>query len=371
MQDISQSSGRVRTSNLAGRRQAMAKKQTPNKKKNNRVTINEVAAHAGVAISSISRVLSGHVDTSDAMKKRVEESVKALGYEPDYIAQSLRRGETKTIGFMLRDITNPMFSVVAQSCESELRKAGYSMIYMNSDADIEIEKSNFSLVKRRRLDGLIVSLVSEEVNSVKGMINHLGAPVVLLDREVSGADASTVLCNHEQGVYSATIDLIQKGHERIVFISGKNSVFSTRNRLKGFERAFAEKKIPIPQDLIRLGSFSEIYAYQEVKDLFSTKKRPTALLAGGVGASTGALHAFKELGISPVVDVAFIALDEWPMFSILSDSFSSVFRDPEAMGRESARLIVDILSGKDSTNIVIPTVYRERASSKENKLVRK
>lgn len=347
----------------------MVKKKTPSKKKNNRVTINEVAAHAGVAISSISRVLSGHVDTSDAMKKRVEESVRVLGYEPDHIAQSLRRGATKTIGFMLRDITNPMFSVVAQSCESELRKAGYSMIYMNSDGDIEIEKANFSLVKRRRLDGLIVSLVSEEINSVKSLINHLGAPVVLLDREVSGTDASTVLCDHEQGVYKATFDLIQKGHERIVFISGKNSVFSTRSRLKGFERAFSDKKIPIPEDLIRLESFSENYAYQEVKDIFSTKQRPSALLAGGVGASIGTLHAFKELGISPVEDVAFIALDEWPMFSILSDSFSSVFRNPEAMGRESARLIVDILSGKDTKSIVIPTIYRERASSKENKLV--
>ncbi len=349
----------------------MAKESAPRKKKTGRVTINEVAAHAGVAISSISRVLSGHLDTSEAMKKRVEASVEALGYEPDFIAQSLRKGSTKTIGFMLRDITNPMFSVVAQNCESELRKAGYSMIYMNSDADIEIEQSNFSLVKRRRLDGLIVSLVSEEAKHVKKMINDFGSPIVLLDREVSGLKAQSVICDHETGVFDATRDLIRKGHKRIAFISGKNVVYSTRTRLKGFERALVESGVPIPRDLVRLESFSESFAHQEVKEMFTSKKRPTAIIAGGVGPSTGALRAFKELNLVPGVDFAFVVLDEWPMFSVISDSFSSVFRDPEVMGRESARLIVDILSGKDVNNIVIPTVYRERASSKENKVAQK
>ena len=333
------------------------------------MTIHEVAAHAGVAISSVSRVLSGHADVSEALRIRVRASVESLGYEPDHIAQSLRKGATKTIGFILRDITNPMFSVVAQSCESELRSSGYSMIYMNSDGNKEIEEANFSLIKRRRLDGVIASLVSDEESRVRKMINDLGAPVVLLDREFAGIDASTVLCDHEQGVYLATMDLLQKGHKKVVFISGKATVYSTRARLKGFEGAFSKKNVSVDRDLIRLGSFSDIYAYKEVKDLFSTKNRPTALITGGVGASTGALLAFKELGIVPGVDLAFIALDEWPMFQVLSDSFSSVFRDPEAMGRESARLIVDILKGKESRSIIIPTVYRPRASSLEIKNV--
>jgi LacI family transcriptional regulator len=93
-----------------------------------RITIHHVAKKAGVAISSVSRVLSNHADVSEDMRLKVEKAVAELGYEPDYLAQSLRKGATQTIGFMIRDITNPLFSIVAQSAEFELHKAGYSII---------------------------------------------------------------------------------------------------------------------------------------------------------------------------------------------------------------------------------------------------
>jgi LacI family transcriptional regulator len=346
----------------------MAKVKSTSQKKSGRVNIKEVAAHAGVAISSISRVLSGHPDTSAAMKKRVEDSVRALGYEADHVAQSLRKGATKTIGFMLRDITNPMFSVVAQSCESELRKAGYSMIYMNSDADMEIEKANFNLIKRRRVDGVIISLVSEEATHVKKMINEFGAPVVLLDRKVKGLKANRVICDHETGIFEATLDLIKKGHRRIAFITGKNVVYSTRARVVGFERAFVESGLSIPKDLMQLESFNESFAYEKIQEIFNGTMPATAIIAGGVGPATGALRAFKDLKIQPGVDFAFVVLDEWPMFNVISDSFSSVYRDPDLMGSESARLIVDLLKGKVRSDVVIPTVYRQRASSTENQI---
>lgn len=95
--------------------------------------IHDVAAAAGAAVSSVSRVLSGHPDVSEAMRQRVEAAAQELGYEPDMLAQSLRRGSTRTIGFALRDISNPLFANVARLCERELRKAGYSMIITSSD----------------------------------------------------------------------------------------------------------------------------------------------------------------------------------------------------------------------------------------------
>ena len=81
---------------------------------NQRVTIREVAAKADVALSSVSRALSGHPDVSDEMRKRVKEVADELGYEPNLVAQSLRSGVTRTIGFVVRDINNPMFGLEKQ-----------------------------------------------------------------------------------------------------------------------------------------------------------------------------------------------------------------------------------------------------------------
>ena len=98
--------------------------------------------------------------------------------------------------------------------------------------------------------------------------------------------------------------------------------------------------------------------------MFSSKNKPTALITGGIGASTGALRALKELKIKPGKDVAFVALDEWPMFDVLTADLSSVYRDPEEMGRQSARLILDLIADKAPSQAVVPTTYRPRSSSK-------
>ena len=95
----------------------------------------EVASRAGVAMSSVSRVLSGHHDVSADMRARVLATVEELGYEPDFLAQSLRRGATLSIGFVVGDISNPLFASLISGAESVLRAAGYSMLVMNSEND--------------------------------------------------------------------------------------------------------------------------------------------------------------------------------------------------------------------------------------------
>ena len=330
----------------------------------NKITVHDVAAKAGVAISSVSRVLTGHLDVSERMRERVEAAVAELGYEPDYLAQSLRKGDTKTIGFMIRDISNPLFSIVAQSAEHELRKAGFSMILINSHGDLETEKENFALFKRRRIDGVIVSLVSEEAPYAKSTIKELGSPVVLLDRKITGLNASAVICDHRSGVKDATKDLIKNNHRKIAFLSGYKHVYITQNRIKGYEDAIAEANLELDEDFICLGKFGEDFAYAATIKLYSGKKRPTAMICGGIEASTGALRALNELKIKPGTDIAFVAVDEWPMFDVLSSELSSVYRDVAEMGRASARLILQLIGGKAPSQEIIPTVYRPRASSK-------
>jgi len=114
-----------------------------------RAGIRQVAEQAGVAISSVSRVLSNHPDVSDTMRMRVREAVAQLNYEPDILAQSLRRGSTWTIGFVISNIANPLFAEIAIGAELALQKAGYSVLIANSLGAPERDVSQIGLLKQR------------------------------------------------------------------------------------------------------------------------------------------------------------------------------------------------------------------------------
>ncbi len=122
-----------------------------------RPTMHDVAARAGVALSSVSRALSDHPDVSKKMRRRVHDAASELGYEPNFLAQSLRTGSTYTIGFLIRDIANPFFAAMANGAEHFLRQRGFVMLLVNSDGDSEVEANHINVLRRRRVDGMILN----------------------------------------------------------------------------------------------------------------------------------------------------------------------------------------------------------------------
>jgi LacI family transcriptional regulator len=326
------------------------------------VTIKDVAALAGVALSSVSRVLSGHPDVSSKMKERVEAAAAELNYEPHLLAQSLRRGSTRTVGFVLRDISNPMFAQIARRCEQELRAAGYSMILTNSDGDVDAEPANLALMRRRRVDGVIVSLVSETSDNTRAALAGLNVPVVLLDREVADADYAAVLCDHFTGVKQAVEELLMRGHRRIALVTGEVNVRSSRERIRGYRAAFEDAGVPVDEDMLQAGGFDTEYAQAKVVRMLSSSRRPTAILAGGVATTAGAMRALRQLRRDPGSEVALIALDEWPMFDVFAPDLASVARDYDEMGTAAAWLMLDMLGGSEAREIIIDTVFTPRAS---------
>ena len=326
------------------------------------ITIRDVADRAGVALSSVSRVLSDHPDVSAKMRKRVEDAANELGYQPDMLAQSLRSGSTRTVGFVIRDISNPLFAVIARRCEQELRAAGYSMVLVNSDGDVEAESRNLSLLRRRRVDGLIASLESEVADSTQEALRRFSGPIVLLDRDVANLTAGAVLCDHYSGCYAATADLLSRGHRAISLITGSMDVRSTRERLRGFRAAFRDAGLEPDQSLLSIGNFGDDYGKAEVVRLTARKPAPTALLTGGVLVTAGALRALTQLGRTLGIDIALVALDEWPLFDISVPSLASVSRDPNEMGTTAARLLLDMLDGAEPTALTVPTIYTPRDS---------
>jgi LacI family transcriptional regulator len=323
-------------------------------------TIRDVAARANVAFSSVSRVLSGHPDVSEKMRVRVTTAATELGYKPDFLAQSLRSGHTRTIGFALRDISNPLFANVARRCERDLRRAGYSMIITSSDGDIAAEAENLELFRERHVDAVIASLVSETAPTTLQQLEQLTVPLILLDREVPSIKASALLSDHYAGVRAAVDALLAAGHVRIALITGELDVRSTRERVRAFDDAHAAAGLPTAPDLMIFGTFNSDFAEVEVHRLLALPNPPSAILTGGVGVTSGALLALHHSGLSPETDIAVVALDEWPQFAALAPSIWSVHRDSDEMGAALAHLVLDAMGGAEPRTEITPTEFHPR-----------
>lgn len=314
-------------------------------------------------MSSVSRVLSDHPDVSAGMRARVLQAVEELGYQPDLLAQSLRSGSTRTVGFVLRDISNPLFGLMAMRCEQVLRRAGYSLLLTNSDGDVEVEAANLELLRRRRVEGLVVSLVSEKAAVTRAALSSADVPVVLLDRQVRRLRLGAVLCDHYSGVRQAVEALLADGHRRIAMVTGTLDVRTSRERQRGYLDAFTAAGVRVDEGLLRFESFTEEYAKKQVLGLLGRSRgAPTALVTGGVLATAGALRGLRELGREPGRDLAMVALDEWPTLDVFMPELATVSRDPALMGEKAAQLLLDMLAGAPPTTITLPTTFKPGAT---------
>ena len=323
----------------------------------------EVAALAGVAMSSVSRVLSDHPDVSSEMRQRVLAAVDELGYTPDLLAQSLRRRETRCVGFVVGDISNPLFAEIAKGAERTLREAGYSMLLTNSEGEAELDVAHVRLFEQRRADGLILSLVAEDDPATIAYLLHVEAPIVVVDRELSPAvGASRVLSNHRAGMTAAVDHLLDLGHRRIALIVGEH-VRPANERTSAFVDAFAARGLP-PTYEIRRGTFSVEHGARATRALLDTRDPPTALIAGGNQLTIGSLQTISERGLELGRDLSFIGCDQVAITELYRPPIAVISRDTEALGRSAAQLLLrrmrnDLAGPEDA---VLPTEFVPRRS---------
>lgn len=322
----------------------------------------EVADRAGVALSSVSRVLSGHPDVSDVMRNRVLDAVAALGYERNVLAQSLRTGDTKSIGFLVGDISNPLMSQIALGAETRLRASGYSTMLANSFNDPELNVEHLRFFKQRHVDGLLLSLSEENNPEINAALDTLDVPGVFVDREVDGSSFAAVLSDHATGIRAAVDHLYELGHRRIGLVNGNPKVRPTRERARALRAA--SRSLPGVTTVVKSSTFSAEHGYRAATELLGQPDadRPTALIAGSNQILVGVLGALRDLDVTFPDDVSLVTCDDVPLAEFITPPITTISRDSEAMGNLAAELLLEQLAGDDPRTVVLPTTFRATAS---------
>ena len=152
-----------------------------------RIGIRDVAQRAGVAISTVSKVFSGRGEVMPALRARVLAAAAELGYQPNYIAQSLRRGATDLIGFVASDLSDPFSAEIVAGAEYVLRPAGYALLVMSSNHDPDTDAANVRYLNSRRVDAILVSPSREDDRGLLAALAEFDGPIVALESELRGA----------------------------------------------------------------------------------------------------------------------------------------------------------------------------------------
>lgn len=327
-----------------------------------RASMREVADLADVAISSVSRVLSGHPDVSADMRERVLDAVRQLEYEPDFLAQSLRRGATLSVGYVVGDISNPLISSITSGAESVLRQAGYSMLLMNSENDAELDAAHIRFFQARRVDGMILSLASERRQETLDMLEQVDVPVIMVDRDVDAdLDASIVRNDHRAGMRAAVGHLLDLGHRRIALITGALDLWPVRERIAGMAEAVTARGVQ-DETISLVGSLSAEHGARSVEQLLAMDPRPTAIVAGGNQVLAGCIRALQRNGIRIPDDMSLVTCDEVDLSELHAPPIASVARDTLLLGRAAAELLLERIGGGEPRTVLLPTTFTPRPS---------
>ncbi|MEU0807595.1 LacI family DNA-binding transcriptional regulator [Streptomyces sp. NPDC005970] len=320
-----------------------------------RVAIREVAEYAGVAVSSVSRVISGHPDVSEKMRRKVLKAIDELGFVPDLAAQSIRTGATKTIGFVISDIRNPLLAEIAHAAETRLRERGYTLFMMSSLHDPELEAEHLRRLAQHRVDGLLVSVTDEKNQETVELLSKAGVPIVLIDRDIPDLPAaSAARFDHASGLTAAVRHLVELGHRSIGLVSGSANTRPSREREQALYRIAAQLGVTAHA---HSGDFAMEHGAKATHALLSGEDRPTALIAGSNQILVGVLSALAGLPYQVPRDLSLVTCDDAPMAAFLQPRLATIRRDVARIGRVSADLLLEALAGDAARSVELPTRF--------------
>lgn len=311
---------------------------------NKNPTLKDVAKIAGVSTATVSHVLNDSKYVGDELKQKVTEAVAMLKYVPNNMAKSLRMQESRLIGLMISDISNPFFSLVVRGIEDGLAKNFYNVLLCNTDSSSEKEQEYLKVLLSRRIDGLVVSSAGNEGKHFNGK----DVPLVFLNRRPDSTANNMVTTNNFRGGKLAAEHLINHGFRRIAVIAGPQHISTGRDRLLGFRRALEDHGCKWDVSLVKYGQFDIDSGYQSMRELVEQAIKPDAVFACNNFMTLGAFQYLRETGISIPGEIAVIGYDD-PDWTIIVEPPLTVIRQPAYnLGLQAANLIVQCIKEKNN-----------------------
>ncbi|GLY08919.1 LacI family DNA-binding transcriptional regulator [Pseudobacillus badius] len=325
------------------------------------VTIRDVAAEAGVSVATVSRVLNNKGYVHEDTLRKVQQAIEKLNYSPNEVARSLFKRQSKLVGLLLPDITNPFFPELARGVEDELQKQGFRLLFGNSDENPEKEQAYIETFLQNQVVGII------SATQTSGMFNQEqpAVPTVFLDRTHEGR--YTVYADGREGGKIAARELVRRGSRNITVLKGPGHISPVQDRFLGAVEVLAASSVDF--QVIQMASLTYEEAEERAKELFRQYPATDGILASNDMTAAAVLHEALRIGKAIPEEVQIIGFDDIPMSRLLFPSLSTIKQPVYEMGKQAAQLLLKLIKKEEVAEQVIqlPVSFVERNTTRKVK----
>lgn len=330
-------------------------------------TMREVAHLAGVSIQTVSHVVNQTGSISTETRDRVMQAIETLNYRLNPIARSMRTRETRLIGLLVLDITNPVLSIIASAVESAAYDREYSVLLYNVRHDARRERQSLETFAERLVDGVIIVNAMDREHTFK-WLEEGTIPTVLVDC-LSTTTLPSVAVDNAHGAYLATQHLLELGHQRIAHLSGDLSLEVARQRVKGYQQALSDYGLHDIAQVVTPPNYRWDYesGYLSMQNILRQPVRPTAIFAAGDQMAIGGYRALAEAGLRVPDDMSVIGFDDIEAASYTIPPLTTIRQPLEDIATSAFELLLDLLDAKktlDTSQIILPPELIVRKSTR-------
>ena len=326
----------------------------------------DIAKAAGVSQSTVSRVLNDtptSVPIAADTRERVQEVATRLGYRPNPLARGLRGARTMLLGVIVREITDPFFSMAIEALSTEALARGYNVVLGSAHSKADEAIALRAVLETRHCDAILLLGDMRDEPKFLEDLRASQTPVIALWHGTELEGVPTVNIDNRAGMVAALDHLIDKGHDRIAFIGGR-PLGDIRERRTAFYEHLEEKGIVVPESYVQNVINEPAGGDAAFRTLVTLDTPPTAVVCSTDHLATGVLHAAADLGIVVPRDLSVVGFDDIPMASFTVPSLTTVHMPVAEMTALAARLAMDEpedgQSGAVKSFVVTPTlVVRE------------
>jgi LacI family transcriptional regulator len=308
----------------------------------------QLAQELGLSVSTVSKALGDSHEISDSTKKRVLELAKKYNYKPNPFASSLRKKKNKQIAVIIPDIVNNFFALAVDGIESVTVSRNYDTFIYLTHENLEREKAVLEHLENGLISGLIISVCTgrEGYEHFQQFYESTNLPLVFFDRVPDLLQFPKVISNNYESTFEATTSLLQAGSKRPVFLTTKETLYTSLERRRGFQAAVLAHGLRFSDDMIITCTDDMDENYRLLARLFQQKKRPDAVFASIEKYAISTYQVCSDLKISIPGTVRVIGMSNLRTAALLNPSLSTLSQPAFEMGVQSANLLLKMIEKK-------------------------
>ncbi|OQC32684.1 MAG: HTH-type transcriptional repressor CytR [Thermotogae bacterium ADurb.Bin062] len=305
----------------------------------------DVAKKSGFSINTVSRALNNKPDIREETKARILQIAQEIGFVKNRSASLLRSVETRIIGVIMADSSNPFYSEVLKGIEWASRKFDYQIILVNTERATKNEIRAVSLLMERRVDGLLIGPVQESRKHIEDLI-HRNYPTVIVGRHFDQMEIDEIYSDEINGGKLATQHLIDQGCRKILLLNGYSYKSPSHMRQEGYRQALEAAGIPYDPSYVHISDILPEDGYRAILHTVCKGMPVDGIFCYNDIVAFGAMQALKDNHYRIPEDIAIVGYDDIQYSGWVYPPLTTVSIQKHRMGFEAFRMLLNRLQGK-------------------------